>query len=114
MSPITGKWGSTLLRTFVKGRGVPTLTLAFSVFPVKIFEVIPSFSDFFKGARAAVQWLSKATANRTLQREIKVTGAGYTRSFAHLSIKNPVGHQGELSGGNGVGEEEFFQKYELL
>jgi hypothetical protein len=54
--------------------------------------VVPSFSDLFKGARAALQWLSETTANRTLQREIKVTGVGYTRSFAHLSIKNPVGH----------------------
>jgi hypothetical protein len=74
------------------GEGVPTLTLAFSVFPVKISEVVPSFSDFFKGARAALQWLSKTTANRTLQREIKVTGAGYTKSFADLSIKNPIKH----------------------
>ncbi|HXN07013.1 MAG TPA: hypothetical protein VN944_08125, partial [Nitrospiria bacterium] len=68
------------------------LALAFSVFPVEIVKVIPSFSDLFKGARATLQWLSKTSANLTLQREIKVTGAGYTRSFAHLTIKNPVGH----------------------
>jgi hypothetical protein len=92
MSPVREMVGLDFFANLGWGEGVPTLALAFSVFPVEIINVIPSFSDLFKGAKAAFQWLSKTTADRTLQREIKVTGAGHTRFFAHLSIKNPIGH----------------------
>jgi hypothetical protein len=93
VSPVIGMfWSSSLLCEPFGVRGVPTLALAFSVFPARISKVVPSFSDLFKGVRAALQWLLKTTANRTLQREIKITGDGWTRSFAYLSVKNPVGH----------------------
>jgi hypothetical protein len=52
--------------------------------------MIPSFSDLFKAARAAYEWISIPITNYTLQKKISVAVAGVSKSYAYLSIKNPI------------------------
>jgi hypothetical protein len=52
--------------------------------------VTPSFSDLFKGARAAYQWISIPISNYILQKNLKVAEAGSNACYAHFSIANPI------------------------
>ena len=44
----------------------------------------------FKWMGAAFPHISKTFSDYTLQKKIRVTGAGYSRHFAYLTIKNPI------------------------
>ena len=52
--------------------------------------MVPLVPIVFKWVGAAFPYISKTFADYTLQKKISVTGAGYSKSFAYLSIKNPI------------------------
>jgi hypothetical protein len=58
--------------------------------PGEIRNMISVVPIIFKWMGAAFPHISKTFSDYTLQKKIRVTGAGYSRNFAYLTIKNPI------------------------